>query len=79
MCKIKDAIERAKEIAVVSVPYEEEVKFFYIRVLHTDGRDELYKAIKTSQFPATGSMRIYTQVSSYIIDMNKVEFIQSWV
>lgn len=50
-----------------------------VRVLHSDGRDEVYQdVVKVISLPTGGKMLIYTAMATFDINLDEVEFIHTW-
>ena len=59
---------------------EDKRQMMTIRVLMTDGRDEVYNdVVKTVQLPDSYTLKIYNSNMHFDIDTNEVLFMQSWV
>ena len=48
-----------------------------MRVVNSDGRDELYTNV-IKYIVTKGNHLIYTDISTFTIPVNEVEFVQAW-
>lgn len=58
---------------------DKERKLMQVRVLHSDGRDEVYKdVVKVISLPVSRKMLLYTAIATFDINLNEVEFVHTW-